>query len=236
MPAFTIRYTLKFPDGVEQRYPVALDEATLEVIGQPADPPAWTELEIHQCTNCPLSKADVKHCPLALQLIKPVALCSELVSYHEVELEVETPERIIKRETTLQRALASLMGLLMGASGCPHTTLFRPMARFHLPLANEEETIYRATSMYMLAQYFAGKDGHPPDVHLEGLVRAYEAMHTVNVHITKRLWSVVNEDSSVNAVILLDLFSKTLPYTIEDSLDEIRYLFEPYLKTQGLLR
>jgi hypothetical protein len=30
----------------------------------------------------------------------------------------------------------------------------KPMARFHLPLASEEETIYRATTMYLLAQYF----------------------------------------------------------------------------------
>jgi hypothetical protein len=40
---------------------------------------------------------------------------------------------------------------------------------------------------------------------------------------------VVNKDASVNALMVLDLCSKALPDTIEDSLDEIRYLFAAYL-------
>ena len=44
---------------------------------------------------------------------------------------------------------------------------------------------------------------------------------------------MIELDASVNALIILDLFSKALPDTIEDQLEEIRYLFEPYLATAG---
>jgi hypothetical protein len=103
------------------------------------------------------------------------------------------------------------------------------MARFHLPLATEEETIYRATSMYLLAQYFRAQEGGTPDLALDGLLEIYERMHTVNMNIASRLRKAVEKDSSLNALVLLDLFSKALPDTIEYSLDEIRYLFRPYL-------
>ena len=57
----------------------------------------------------------------------------------------------------------------MATSGCPHMDFFKPMARFHLPLANAEETVYRATSMYLLAQYFLQREGKEADMELEGL-------------------------------------------------------------------
>jgi hypothetical protein len=36
----------------------------------------------------------------------------------------------------------------------------------------------------------------------------------------------------VNAVILLDMFAKSMPLAIDDSLEEIRYLFKPYLSRE----
>ena len=43
------------------------------------------------------------------------------------------------------------------------------MAQFHLPLANDSETIYRAASMYLLAQYFLKREGRDADLEIEGL-------------------------------------------------------------------
>lgn len=225
----SIRYTFTVPDRDPLTHEVKMDPITLAAPKPLVDPPPWTALEFKQCTNCPLKPADRPQCPLALSLVELVKLCTDLASYDAVEMEVVTPERTIRRQTTAQRGVASLMGLVIATSGCPHTRVFRPMARFHLPLATEEETIYRATSMYLLAQYFARGRGWSMDAELEGLSQMYRAMHVVNTHIAKRLWTVVTTDSSVNALVLLDLFSKALPDTIEDSLDEIRYLFEPVL-------
>jgi len=38
----------------------------------------------------------------------------------------------------------------------------------------------------------------------------------------------------VNSIVLLDLYAKNLPYVIDDSLEEIRYLFEPFLNNNLL--
>lgn len=227
-----VLYELSLEDGSNHRFDVALDPHSLALRLEPVEtPPFWTQLEFKQCSNCPLDPAQTPVCPLAASLVDMVQLCKDLASFEEVDVKVSTPERTIIATTTVQRAIASLMGLRIATSGCPHTTLFRPMARFHLPFATEEETIYRATSMYVLSQYFAQKRGLTPDHAMNGLLETYEAMHVVNMHIAKRLWEVVSKDASVNALILLDLFSKALPDTIEDSLDEISYLYTAYLDT-----
>jgi hypothetical protein len=121
------------------------------------------------------------------------------------------------------------MGLVMATSGCPHTAFFKPMARFHLPLASEEETVYRATSMYLLAQYFLKKEGQNADLELKGLREIYHNMHTVNTAIAERLRGASETDSTVNAIVLLDMYALTLPYVIDESLEEIRHLFRPFL-------
>ena len=53
----------------------------------------------------------------------------------------------------------SLIGIYMVTSGCPIMDKLRPMARFHLPFASTEETIYRAISTYLLGQYFLEQKG-----------------------------------------------------------------------------
>lgn len=151
-----------------------------------------------------------------------------IVSFDEIDLEVVTEERVVTQRTTAQRAISSLLGLVMATSGCPHTAFFKPMARFHLPLASEENTIYRVSGMYLLAQFFLQKKGLPADPGLNGLARIYQNMHQVNLHIAKRLKSATTTDSSVNAIVLLDSFTNTLPYVIEEHLDEIAYLFKPF--------
>jgi hypothetical protein len=72
------------------------------------------------------------------------------------------------------------MGLIMATSGCPSLSYLKPMARFHLPLATAEETVYIATSMYLLAQYFLQKEGHKADLNLEGLLEIYHNIELIN--------------------------------------------------------
>jgi hypothetical protein len=108
------------------------------------------------------------------------------------------------------------------------------MARFHLPLATEEETIFRATATYMLGQYFVKNGGGEADFNLEELTNLYHTMQEINLAMAKRVRSASKSDSSVNAIVLLDMYAKALPYVIKQSLEELRYLFEPFLKTIAL--
>jgi hypothetical protein len=232
MKTFGIRYRFRFPEGSEERIDLELDRQTLELLGNaPAEPPEWTRLGFHQCPNCPLKVEEHPHCPLALHLVNLVKKFDGLLSHEKVDLEVATEERTVSQRTTMQRAIGSVMGLVIAASGCPHTSFLRPMARFHLPLASNDETIYRATSMYLLAQYFLRKSGRAADLELEGLAKIYREMETINAAVANRLRAATKTDSSVNAIVVLDVYAKSVPLVIESSLERIRHLFARYFTT-----
>lgn len=231
---YAIEYALTLPDGKQECFRVDLDAHTLVLVREPPEaPPVWTELGFHQCANCPL-RADLHPlCPVAVSVADVVKLAAQLPSYEEVSVKVTVPERTVVTTTTAQHALASLMGLLIATSGCPHTTIFRPMARFHLPFASEQETMFRAMGSWLLAQYMVRAEGRPASLDLDGLLQAYEEMQVINRHITRRLWAAVKLDASVNAVVLLDLLGKAMPDTIEEQLLELRYLFAAWLDGRG---
>jgi len=222
-----IRYRFRLAGRPEEVVDLALDRDSLALVGVDLqDGPDWTALGFEQCRNCPLVADQHPRCPLALALVGIVGLFRDVVSHDEVVLEVETEERTVQERTSAQRALSSLMGLVMAASGCPHTAWFRPMARFHLPLASHDETVFRAAGMYLLAQFYRNRDGHVPDLDLDGLKDIYEQLAVVNEGIAERLRAAIEKDSAVNAVVLLDVHARMLPFAIEESLEGLRPLFQ----------
>jgi len=224
-----IQYHFRRTDNSRQDFIFELAAASLELISNiPDQPPAWAELDFHQCANCPLDILRHPYCPLAVHLVNIVHRFENLISFEEIRVDVITAERCISQITTAQIGISSMLGLVIAASGCPHAAFFRPMARFHLPLASKEETIFRATSMYLLAQYFLKKAGRIADFELEGLTRIYNNMQIINIAIVERLRAATKSDSSINAIVILDNFAKSLPYAIEKSLEDIRYLFSPF--------
>ncbi len=226
----TIEYIFTLPDGSREVFLFELDPVTLELAAPPSSRlPAWTELANHRCPNCPLNPATHEHCPLAVSLVPVVHRLDGLLSWDLVRIEVVTAERTIAQQTSAQRAIGSMLGLINSVSGCPHLAYFRPMARFHLPLATREETIYRATSMYLLAQYFRAQAGQPPDFAFHGLQEIYRNVQVVNAAMVQRLRHATESDYMVNAVVFLDLYAVAVQQTITESLDGIQHWFAPYL-------
>ncbi len=231
MTTLDVTYLFRLPDGEQARFDLALDSETFELRKSPlAEPPAWAELQFQQCGNCPLSAQSHRLCPVAHSLVDVVPRFEHLVSYDRLTVEVRTADRTVIAKTDVQQALSSLMGLIMASSGCPHTSFFRPMARFHLPLANEAETTFRSVSTYLLAQFLLRASGHRVDEGVNGLHTVYENMQVVNAAMAKRLRAAGRTDSTLNAVVLLDLFAIIVPAALEDSLAEIRPLLAPYLR------
>lgn len=227
MAAVRIKYTFNFDDGSSSNFDVKLNRDLLfqQVSVQP--PPAWTKLRHHQCRNCPLNEQQSPHCPVAVNLNELIPVCDKLTSHDELAVVVDTEERTISQRITAQRAISALMGLIMATSGCPRTSFFKAMARFHLPFSSPEETIYRVTSTFLLAQYF--KQGlNTADVFAE-LEKIYSEMRLVNSSMADRLRSAVKTDASLNAITLLDVWAQTVLWEIDDSLPEVRHLFEAYL-------
>jgi len=231
MEAIHIQYRFKIKRKSLSIFDLHLDPQTIEMVGTPpVSPPPWTRLDHFQCPHCPLKASSTPYCPLSLRLVPIIGKCSRLLSYDKVRVEIRSEQRCVSVSTTAQRGLRSLMGLVMATSGCPHTAFFKPMARFHLPFANDQETLYRATSMYFLAQYFVAQDGREAKFDLAGLTDIYNRMHILNTSLAQRLRGSSESDSTLNALVLLDVFTKVLPHAIRDSLRELRPLFHPYLK------
>lgn len=218
------QYRIDFKNGDHFEHTVTLNEDTIEHEPSSDTPPKWCELEYQQCPNCPLSKREVPYCPLARSLV-PLTKLDKTVSFEEVHVEVLVSEKTITTNTTLQQAISSMGGLLIATSGCPITSFFKPMAWYHHPFSTQEETIFRATSAYLLKQYFLAQSGQPFNSSLEGLSEIYEEMHKVNRSIAKRISLTFESDTAANAIVLLDIFTKMLPIAIEDSLEEIKHIF-----------
>lgn len=225
-----IQYIFRFTDGREVSFAIRLDAVSLDSAAPVTEnAEAWTRLEFHRCSHCPLDEAVHLYCPLARSLVGTVAILGDVLSYDRVAAEVITPERRILCDTSAQNAISAMMGLIIATSGCPHMAFFKPMARFHLPFASEEETMYRAASMYLLGQYFRQQQGLPTELGFEGLVHLYRNVEIVNRAMANRLRAAAREDGTVNALVLLDMYAKTLPAAVEETLQELRPLYTAYL-------
>ena len=233
MTHLKIQYQFQTEDEQEEIFDIWLDQDTLESHCENRDElPEWVRLEFNQCGNCPLSPGDDPHCPAAENMVCIVERFADLLSHDQAKVVVATADRTVSSTTSVQRGVCSVMGLLMATSGCPMTSFFKPMARFHLPFASTEETIWRATSTYLLAQYFKLQSGERPDILFKGLTEFYQNIQIVNLAFAKRLRAACSHDSMVNAIILLDMFAKSMPLAIDESLEEIRQLFVPYLSRE----
>lgn len=232
MPENIIEISYRFTsDDTALDFAVHLDSRTLEYIfPQRETTPDWTRVEAGRCAGCPLDPETRVRCPLALAMVDLVEHCGLVLSYAEVEATVVTPERTVTRRTSAQKAISSLLGLVMATSGCPHLNFLKPLARFHLPFATREETLFRSASAYLLAQYFLRLRGESSDLDLTGLRTAYARLQAINAGMVERLRHVSSGDANVNALVLLDLFAQDIPFAIDERLHDIEYLFLPYLQ------
>ena len=165
MDNVTIEYQFTFTNHEFLKIPLILNPESMELnidITSNNDHSKWAKLDFNKCKHCPLNNDSHPDCPLASKLLPVVELFAHIISTDTVDLKVITPFRTISENTQAQSAISSLIGIIMATSGCPYTAFFKPMARFHLPLAEIEETVFRATSMYMLAQYYRHKRAKPP--------------------------------------------------------------------------
>ena len=227
---FTYRFV--FDKDKEKEFPVTLRRNGLALV-MDDEPlcPEWTKLGFHQCEPCPFTPESTLHCPAAIALYQPIVVFRDCLSYDDAKVFVKTEGREYARSTSLQVGLSSLFGLLMATSGCPLLMKLRPMARFHLPFADEDETSFRAISMYLVAQYLKSREGGSPDWELKGLASIYEDVTKVNKGFVDRLRNMPVKDASLNAIIGLDCFAMSVNFAItQDMLDNLRETFSTHLE------
>lgn len=227
---FTITYKFTLPDATQELFNLQFNSENVEIIDQNHDtPPVWTELEHHQCPHCPLTHETHPNCPVAMNLATAIDRFDHLMSFERMLVEVTSSKRHVAADTSAQEGISSLMGLLIAGSSCPMTHFFKPMARFHLPFSNKDETLWRATATFLLARYFTDQGLQPSDMSLDGLVKIYDDVTQLNDYLVERVRSATSKDSAVNALVHLDVFAKFLTPPLEESLDQIKYIFSPFL-------
>ncbi|MDP6040845.1 MAG: hypothetical protein QGG64_20010, partial [Candidatus Latescibacteria bacterium] len=72
------------------------------------------------------------------------------------------------------------------------------------------------------------KKGGEADLDLVGLVKVYEDLEILNVHLAKRVREAIQKDAAVNAIVILDFFAKSASFMFEEKLDGFVPLFEMY--------
>ena len=222
-----IIYKFKFNDKPEKEFVVNIEPKTVGLIRSSDVPPAdWTRLQRFACRDCPIADSEFEFCPIAVNLMDIIEFFSEIRSYEKVLIEVTTSNRTYSKDTSVQQGVSSIIGIVMVTSGCPVMSKLKPMARFHLPFADLEETQVRIFSMYLLAQYLRMRKGGQADWKMDELGELYSRIEDINVNIAKKIANLEKEDASINAVVVLNNFAQGVSLNIDDNLEMI----EPYLK------
>ncbi len=225
-----VQYRLIFQDRSEENFELHLHTHSLAIIGwAPSHPPEWAALDNHKCSNCPLSSNEKAYCPAALNLAPLVEKTNKMDLLDTVKLIVKTSDRTVTVSATVQKALGSFIGLLMATSDCPRAAFFRPLARFHLPLATEAETIYRAVTSYVMAQFMRQQE-ELESSDLEGLYDIYSQLEIVNAALVTRLKMAGQDGTITKSLMEWDVFSGMFLIRADDVLKQMRPLFSAYLK------
>ena len=185
--------------------------------------PAWTSLEAGRCDGCALP-ADATHCPAALDLVPLVEALRDLASVERATVRARLPDREVTKETDLQEAVRSFVGLVLASSGCPALRRMKPLAELHQPFASFEETLFRAVSLHLVRAWFAHQDGQAPDLELAALRAHYEEVARINTSLAQRIRALGRGDAGVNGLIQLFSIGVLVSDELEQQLAVLREL------------
>lgn len=222
METIDILYRFELKNGVVREYGIKLDAATLVLIPHKAESPDWTKIASYPCSHCPLPKT-VHVCPIAHNLSDLLEEFKEVPSIAKCLVTVTTAERKYQKDTDVQTGLGAIFGLIMATSGCPSMRFLKPMARFHLPFASAEETIFRSFGSFLIGQYL--KDELSKTSINEQLTKLYSTVNEVNKNLLKRIETLTqakdSADADQNAIVILDTFATILSIQLEDNISLI---------------
>ncbi len=221
----TYVYHFLFPDGTRKDFHIGLTPSAHYRNTGSREGSEWTLLTHNRCPNCKLQGDESTHCPVALNIAGLVTSFQDMASYDRCTVTCICATRQVSKETDVQNGLRSIMGIIMATSGCPALDILRPMAWFHLPFASIDETLFRATSTYLLRQYFNAQSGSDPDFSLAKIKEHYVCVEQVNQWMLKRIRHASDVDADRNAIIILDNLARILGMEVGTGLASLRHLF-----------
>ncbi len=223
----TFNYCFDFPDGTKKRFLIQLDQKTFTVKSNTQHPQEWTALTNSQCSCCRLDKDLHQFCPVAVNISELITSFKDIISHESCEVSCITAERTYTKNTIVQDGLSSILGIIMATSGCPTMNILKPMARFHLPFATVDESMFRSVSVYLLRQYFIDKKGGKGDFGLAVMQKYYEQIEEVNKGILERISAASKLDADKNAIVILNCMAQILNMEVDDNLNSLQPFFFP---------
>lgn len=220
-----ILYRFKFVDGSTVEFEVDQDRPPLPR-GEAGSRAFWTRLAFHRCGNCPLPETDTA-CPAAVDLEAVTRRFQDVISHEAAEVEVVTPERMYRKSCDVQTGLRSLLGLIFATGRCPVLSRFKSLARYHLPFATIQESLFRFVSAHLLSQYFEHQAGRPAGFSLRGLADFLGEVEVVDQCFKRRLDAACEKDAALNAMGTLGLMAMCVRDSLEHEVEELRKEFCP---------
>ncbi|MGK7913590.1 MAG: hypothetical protein AB4050_19220 [Synechococcus sp.] len=219
MDAITFRYVFSIQDKPQYEIPISIDRKTLNLIDySEREYEPWTELHHHQCPNCPLDPTDVKYCPVAANISSAIVQFKDGLSYEATHVTVIGPERTYSKQTDLQRGLNSIFGLIMASSSCPHFQWLKPLARFHLPFASFEETLFRSMSSCTLSELIKHKTVRDIDEICDLVKHRYEQLAIINAALIERIGHIGKGEADRNAIVTFHSYCQMFDLSLSGEL------------------
>jgi hypothetical protein len=187
----------------------------------------WTELNQFTCSICTVNPEKYKYCPLSLDIIEITDAFKDVKSFETVNVKVVNEDRTYFKNTDMQSALASLLGLVMASSDCPVTSQLRHLAHFHLPFSSYEETIIRVTGGYLLKQYIQSSNNKKPDWAMKDLEKLYKDLIIINRAMKERISHCdFDYDANVNAFNVFFSLSSLVELSLQEQIGDIKKYFD----------
>ena len=224
---YSIEYLFSFFDNRKDlSFLVNLNKSNLIAVPpEDVEENDWTKLNFNKCKICTLDENKNKHCPIAYNIFGLSKKFSSFYSIDKARIIVNVEERTYSKEDTVQQGLRSILGIYMATSGCPHMNILKPMARFHLPFASIDETIYRYLTTYLLGKFFEYIDGKRMKINLKELSKKFENIDKVNQGICKRIENMADRDAGKNALVILNALGMMMQLELKGKFESLKYLF-----------
>ena len=219
-----VLYTLDLEDGRALCYEFIFDESYRLRPPEAAEVKAWTRLTCHQCPHCPLTESNHPQCPIARNLDGIVEDSKNALCSSKARVAVEAGHRRYHLDCDTRQALRSLFGLIMSTSGCPHLDWLRPLARFHLPLADIDETLFRILSLQLVELYLTGDPAALAQAS-EIIQTRYAAVEAVNRSFISRLQAYCRADAGKRALEALGIYAQLFTLHVQSNFAPLQKYF-----------
>jgi hypothetical protein len=113
----------------------------------------------------------------------------------------------------------------MASSSCPHLEWLRPLARFHLPFASVDETLFRVLSLQLLSEFFAKERREVKDS-AQTIKNRYKSLEILNHAFIKRIRTYCSGDADKNAIAALDIWVQTFELHHDTDFKALKEYFE----------